>query len=255
MKIYITTCDKRIGYAQKIKEMLRGSPYEYFFVYGKDNTQKVEPSIEVDVKEAYENLPEKTFCLIEHFFNKFTDEKLVKVDDDNFLDVVKLKQYETALEDYIGYFHNYEQRNWHDSYFHWYKIQNPEYKREKKQFKLDYAEGAMYILSRKACEKVLKDGRGFFKNTPESYLGEDVRVGMSLNDDSIVKKDIKELIPLSYEITKDFMSIHPIGLLMFDKLKDAKTNEEKEEILIRFNYLNENIRREEFLKKIKPTPS
>jgi hypothetical protein len=255
MKIYIVSCDKRVSYALKMKELLKSSPYEYFFVYGKGCTKKVEPYIEVDVQDAYENLAEKSFRLVEHFLKNFSDEKIVKSDDDNFLDVEKLKLYETAPEDYIGHFHNYEMHDWYDQYFHWYKMQNPEYKVAKRTFKLDFAEGAMYILSRKACEKILKDGVGVFKNTPESYLGEDVRIAMSLNDDSIVKKDIKEDTQLNYEITKDFMSVHPVHLLIFDKLMSAKTNEGKAEVLKKYDFMNVNTHRAEFFKKLKPLVS
>jgi len=255
MKIYITSCDKRVGYARKVKDMLKDSPYEYFFVYGQTNTKKIEPYIEVDVQEAYENLPEKTFCLVEHFMKNFSDEKLVKIDDDNYLDVKKLGRYETSPEDYIGHFHEYKLHDWYDPYFHWYKMDNPEYKIAKKQFELNYAEGAVCILSRKACEKILKDGREFFKNTPETYMGEDIRVGMSLNDPFIVKKDIKISTGLTYEITEDFTAIHPVNLLVFDKLMATKTNEEKAEVLKKYDYLNENHHRLQFLKKVRPVAS
>jgi len=255
MKIYVTSCDKRVGYARKAKEMLKDSPHEYFFVYGKGNTNKIEPYIEFDFEESYENLAEKTFCLVEHHLKNFGDEKLLKMDDDNFLDVKKVGRYETAPEDYIGHFHNYQLHDWYDQYFHWYKVENPEYKRPKKTFELDFAEGGVFILSRKACEKIVKDGREFFKNTPETYLGEDVRVAMSLNDPSIVKKDIKISTGLGYEITEDFIAIHPVHMHLFGKLMAANTNEEKAEILKKYNFMNENIHRAEFFKKLKPTIS
>lgn len=253
MRIYILTHGKRLAYAKKIKEILSDCPYEYFFVYGRGNTEKLEPFVEFDFDEAYENLPEKTFCLVEHFLKTSTDEKLVKMDDDNFLDWEKLKRFETAPEDYIGHFHRYGKGYKHDSYFHWYKIQNPAYKTLKPVFDLSFAEGAMYILSRKACEKITNTGREFFKNTPETYLGEDIKIGLCLKDDFISRRDIKQETNLHYEITEDFMSIHPVSLIVLEKLKSAKTIEEKSEILTRFNILNENVKRENFLRKIQPT--
>jgi hypothetical protein len=250
MKIYITTCSKKIAYTKRIKELLSNSPYEFFFVYGQGNQDKIEPFIEIDVQEAYENLPEKTFCLVEHFMKNFPDEKLVKMDDDNFLDTAKLKSYESVIEDYVGFFHAYELGEF-GKFFHWYKMKNEEYKVFKKHFRLAYAEGAMYILSRKACQKIIDKGRDFFKNTPETYLGEDVKVGLCLDTPEITKKDIKLPNDLHYDITQDFLSAHPINLLVFDKLRNAKTNEEKMELLKQYNYLNENALRIEFLKKIK----
>ena len=251
MKIYITTCDKRLSYAKQIKEMLRNCPHEYFFVYGKGNTQKLEPYVEFDFQEAYENLAEKTFCLVEHFLKHFNDEKLLKMNDYTFVDLEKLKCWENVSEDYVGYFNS----TGHDeigTYFHWYKMENPEYKVLKRNVVLNFAEGSMYILSRKACEKILTDGRSAFTNTPSTYLGEDFRVGISLEHPSITKKCIKEPIDLPYEITEDFMSIHPVCSVMFNKLKEAKTNEEKKQVLIKYNFLNENLHRLEYLKKIQP---
>ena len=249
MKIYITTYDKRLSYAQQIKNMLKDCPYEYFFVYGKGNTQKLDPYIEVDVEEAYENLPEKTFCLVEHFLKTTKNDILMKMDDDVFIDLEKLKRYENIKEDYVGYFHAYELGEF-GKYFHWYKIKNPEYKIFKRHFRLSYCEGALYFLSRKSCEKIIKDGREFYKNTPKTYLGEDVHVGMSLEDSAISKKDIKLITELQYEITEDYMSIHPISLSIFDKLKKSKTNEEKLEVLTKYNFLNENALRFTYLKNI-----
>jgi len=181
--------------------------------------------------------------------SNFKDEKLLKMNDDIFLDVEKLKLYEDVSEDYVGYFHNYEYPEYGEI-FHWYKVQNPAYKVLKKTFKLLYAEGSTYILSRKACEKILKDGRKFFETSPENYIGEDVHVGMSLEDSSISKKDIKMPSELCYEITTDFMSIHPVSLVLFDKLKSAKTNEEKKTLLEKYNFTNENILRLNYLRKI-----
>lgn len=251
MKIYITTCDKRANYAKKMKEMLADCPYEYFFVYGQGNTNKVEPFIEVDVVEAYENLPEKTFCLVERFMKDYPDETLLKMDDDVFVDLEKLKKYDSLTEDYVGYFHDYETSQY-GAIFHLYKIKNPAFRIEKKCFKLQYAEGAMYFLSRKACSKVLADGRDFYKNTPETYLGEDVHVGMSLEDEIITKKNIKFHSELGYEITEDLMSVHPVNLIVFDKLKAAKSNGDKLKVLADYNFINDNMLRLKYLAKVEP---
>ena len=250
MKIYITACDKRLNYAKKIKEMLKDCPYEYFFVYGKGNTKKLEPYLEFDFEDSYENLTEKTFYLVDHFYKTFTDDKLLKMNDDTFLDIEKIKKYESCKEDYIGFFHS-PIPNEYAKIFHWYKIENPEYKVFKNDITTTYADGSMYIINRNACKKILNCGIDFFKVTPTEYFGEDVKVGLALQDKSIIKKDIKYPAIALYEITEDFMSIHPTNVLMFDKLKIAKTNDEKMKILNQYNFINENLLRIQYLDKIK----
>ena len=246
MKIFITSCDGRLNYAKKVQEMMKDSPYEYVFVYGKGNKHMLDPHIEIDEQEAYENLPSKTYFLVKYFMENHNDSQLLKMNDDTFLDFTKLRQYESAIQDYIGFFHDYELGRF-NKFFHWYKVTNPAFKVFKRQVPLKYAEGAMYILSRKACERILQKGREFFRSLPETYLGEDLKVGLTLDCPDIVKWDIKHPNELNYEVTTDFMSIHPVSLLMFDKLKAAKTNEQKMEILRRYCSLNENALRIDFL--------
>lgn len=245
MLLYITTCDERLSYAMKMKAMLARSPYPYVFVYGRGNRHRLNPYIEIPVKESYENLSSKTYFLVKHFLTQ-NDPQLVKLNDDTFLDFDKLKRYESATQDYIGFFHSFHDARF-SKFFHWYKVKNPAFRVFKQIVSCNYAEGAMYILSRKACERIVQFGEDYFTSTPETYLGEDVRVGMALDDPSIVKWDIKHPNDLDYEITEDFMSIHPVSLLMFDKLAEAETNEAKMEVLTKFYSLNENARRNKYL--------
>ena len=67
MIFYITTYERSRNNALKVKEMLDKTNYKFYFVYGKDQKNKVEPYIEVDIEEKYENLPLKTYFLLEHF--------------------------------------------------------------------------------------------------------------------------------------------------------------------------------------------
>lgn len=251
MKILITTCSKRLAQAKYIKEMMAKCPYEWYFVYGRGNDKMLEPYITVDMDDSYEQLPLKTFSLIEHFVQNWPkEEKLVKMDDDTWVDFEKLKRYENAPEDYIGLFQKYEGGEY-NSIFHWYKITSPEFRVPKANFTLSYADGALYILSRNACFTILSKGRHVYHNTPTTYQGEDVKVGMALTDPSITRRDIKFLNhQLNFELFEDFMAVHPVNFLTIKKLNELTTNRQKMDFLTKFNCLSENTLRLNQLRQI-----
>lgn len=249
MIFYITTYSKNIAYARKVKQMFEKTNFEYYFVYGKDQTQKIEPHIEVDCEEKYENLPLKTYYILEHFLQ--TDHcQMAKVDDDTYID---FELFDTSLytKDYTGMFVKYP-TDIKSSIYHWYKIHTPEYNIPKRTFDLDYAQGSCYFLNKKAATICYNQGRSFFESTPETYLGEDTKIGMCLNQGDVTKQDLMHNRNLDYETTKELMFIHPIHHVLFDKLLESKTREQKLNILKQYNFLNCNVKREMFLaKKIK----
>ena len=246
MIFYITTHQKNKLNALKVKQMFEGTSYEFYFVYGRNQTNKVEPYIEVDCEECYENLPIKTYFIIEHFI-KTGKEFLVKMDDDTYIDFSIFKDFQ-CKEDYIGMFLKYP-TTIKSSIFHWYTIQNPNYKIYKKTFDLNYAEGGWYILSKKAALICYEKGQGFYESTPETYLGEDTKIGMALDRPDITKRDLLFNKGLMYETTEDLMVIHPVHPVLFDKLKTCTTIEKKRDWLLRLNYLNLNFQREIYLNK------
>lgn len=248
MIFYITTYDKSVYNALKVKEMLEKTDYEFYFVYGKNQQHKVEPYIEVDVEEKYENLPLKTYFLLEHFLNNTTHDFVFKMDDDAFID---FNLFDPSLfpYDYTGMFLTYPE-DLKTSIFHWYTIDTPEYKIPMKTFDLKYAEGGCYMLSRKAAQRCYDQGYKFFESTPETYLGEDTKIGMCLTDSDITTHDLLYNKDLMYETTKELMFIHPVHHLLFDKLAEAKTRTEKINILRKYNYLNLNFKREIYLTNV-----
>lgn len=247
MIFYITTHDQNIEAANKIKALFEGKNVSYFFVYGRNPKQKVEPSLEVDVDEAYENLPLKTYFLIEHFLQNFPNDILVKMDDDTFVDVEAIIS-NPYPEDYVGLFVKYT-KSLKNSIYHWYKIKTEDYRIQKPSFDLSYAEGSLYFLSFKAAQAVYNFGKEFFINIPEHYIGEDIKVGMCLPEPEFSRKDItKPWVPF-YEISTDFSFIHPVHPHLIDKLHTCKTIEDKICLLNRFKFLNDNIKREIYLKK------
>lgn len=247
MIFYITTHEKNYINAQKVKRMFEQTEHKFYFVYGKNQTKKVEPYIEVDVVESYENLPLKTYYILEHFLSTAED-YVIKMDDDTYIDFALFDQ-TTYNEDYIGMFLDYPS-TLKSSIFHWYTVDNPEYKIPKKTFDLKYAEGGWYMLSRKAAQICWEKGYSFFDSTPDTYLGEDTKIGMALNCPEITTKDLLYNDGLMYETTKDLMVIHPVHPVLFDKLACSTTKEEKLDWLKRLNCLNLNFKRDIYLNKI-----
>lgn len=244
MIFYITTHDENEHAARAMKELFKGSDIPYVFVYGKHSKNQIAPFIEVECEEKYENLPLKTYLTIEHFVNSGHD-RFFKIDDDTFVDTEKVKSI-SFTEDYIGMFRTHPTTA-KNSIYHWYKLKTDEFKVPKKHIpNLTYAEGASYSLSKKAAQIVYNKGREFYVNTPETYLGEDVKVGIALEKENITKRDIKSQERLPYEIAEDFLFIHPVHHTLFKKLKNT-TNEEKQTLLLRYNILNVNIKREIYL--------
>lgn len=247
MIFYITTHDGNFEAASQIKTLFEGKNVTYYFVYGRGAKNKVEPFLEVDVEEAYENLPLKTYFLIEHFLKNTQDDILIKMDDDTFVDVDKIIN-SSHKEDYVGLFVKYT-KSLKNSIYHWYKIKTESYKIQKPSFDLSYAEGSLYFLNRKASQAVYDYGYDFFVNVPEHYIGEDIKVGMCLPESQFTRKDItKPHLPF-YEISEDFSFIHPVHPSLISKLKSCKTREDMISYLNRFKFLNDNIKREIYLSK------
>lgn len=247
MIFYITTHSKNIKYAEAIKEMFKGTDYKFYFVYGNNQQNKVEPYIEVDCEELYENLPLKTFRIFEHFLNSSYD-KMIKMDDNVFLDFKKFHP-EDYNQDYVGMFISCNQ-DIRSKVHHYYKVSSEDYKIPMKTFDLEYAQGSCYILSRKATRVCIDHGIEFFKNTPETYLGEDIRVGLCLSLAEITKLNLFEYNKILYETAKDLMIIHPIHFLVYPKLFQSKSNQETLNILSSLNFLNENLKRNIYLDSV-----
>lgn len=247
MIYYITTHEKNKQAASLIKKQFDQAAVSYAFVYGKESVEPLEPFIRVDCEESYENLPLKTFLLIEHFL-KSGNERMVKLDDDTLVDVPKLAQL-LKTEDYIGMF-TVQDDTVKNTMYHWYKIKNNSFRVPKKIIKnVPYAHGACYCLSKKAAQIVYNKGRDFYVNTPSTYLGEDIKVGIALLDSDVTRKDITSNESLFYEIAKDFAIVHPVHSLLFEKIKNA-TNQEKQSILRKYEILNANKLRDSFLTDI-----
>jgi len=245
MIYYITTHSKSFLQALEIKKLFNKTHYPYFFVYGKNSTNKIEPYIEVDIEDAYESLPLKTYHLIKHFMTTPYD-RMIKMDDDTYINFNTLPD---LIEDYIGIFVKYK-NDTKSKIYHWYKIKNEKYKIIKTAPCVQYAEGSFYSLSKKAAKIITDTNIEYFINTPETYIGEDIRIGLQLQDSSVSKRDITEYFVPYYETTKNIATIHPVHYSLFDKITACKSPSDIINILNSHKLFNHNFKREIYLENI-----
>jgi len=262
MICYILTCDKNYRNALNIKSLFLNSKIKYYFVYGRGNKKKVEPFIEVDCEESYLNLSLKVFFSLKHFIMQ-NDNIFVKFDDDVFLDLNKLNKLELKDYDYGGWFVKNNNNISLAEYeklktYHYYKLieysNNPVLYKTEFDTNLCYVEGAFYFINRRTVKKILKaNDITNFTNSDKKFIGEDMRIAkliysignihtLNLRDDCL-----RDRIGVSGNITKDCITIHPVHNLIFKKIVNANTPEEKLKILKQFSFLNDYIKREEFL--------
>lgn len=244
MIFYITTHEKNIKYAKKVKYMFSKTSYEFYFVYGKNQSNKLNPYIEVDCKDSYEDLSLKTYFILNHFLQT-QHTHLAKMDDDTFINFSKFFP-DSITEDYAGMFlqHSNKQKS---TIEHWFKINNEKFKVKKQLYDVRYAEGSFYILSKKAAQLCYDKGYDFYVNTPSTYIGEDVKVGLCLQGKDITLLDLMHKTNLHYEATEDLSIIHPVNILLFDKLMSTSSFNETKNLLIKYDFLNDNTKRDIYL--------
>jgi len=245
--VFITTYNKNVGrintientWAKKLKE--KNIPY--FFISG-DNLEVNAPTIKLnDFVESYEQLPLKSFHLFKESLN-YEYDYILKADDDTFLNIDLLNG-DILKFDYIGKFNNPSNA----PNLHYYKC-NDNFKVPKKAAKYKYAEGGMYILSRKAVQKIVELPEKTFINTPENYKGEDVLVGDILHGDDFTKLDIKDVElskKLNMDITKNGLSLHPVHSIIMPKIYNLSFDEQIKKLLEN-PVLNDYNRRDIYLK-------
>lgn len=247
--VLITTYRKNVARANTIQntwaQKLIQNNIPYYFISG-DTLDIEAPTITIcDLKESYDQLPLKTYCVLRESLH-YDYDYLIKTDDDTFLNIDLLD--ESILKyDYIGKFND-------PSYaptVHYFKCSD-EFKKPKQASKHKYAEGGMYILSRKAVEKVVSTSKDQFVNTPENYKGEDVMIGNILSEDKFTKLDIKDVElsrKLNMDITKNGFSLHPVHAVQMPKIHNLDFDEQIKKLLD-MPILNDYNRRDLFSKKI-----
>lgn len=224
---------------------LKNNNIDYFFVSG-DNLS-FENFIKIDFKESYEQLPLKTFLMLNAVDLKRYN-YVVKLNDDTFLDVKKLINLNLKGVDYAGKF-NYPRKDI-NTRIHHYKIKDILFFKDKKTSQVEWAEGAFYILSKKSVKKILSFKKDYFLNFPENYRGEDEVVGEILkNMKKINLKDEKLSKELHMDVTCGGLSFHPVHNIIFESIYQCNCLETKVQIFKNKYYLNDYFLRDEYLKK------
>jgi hypothetical protein len=257
MIFYIFTCDRKINYALAQQAVLNKNNVHYYFVYGKGNSNKLSPYIEVDCDESYLNLSLKTFYSMKHFLTQRED-IYIKLDDDVFVDFNKINR---------DLFDNYNYGGWmvdnttkqltqeellKIQKFHFYKLKNETENLIVKKPVIDikYAEGSFYFIRKKLIERILNTyTREYFINSYSNFLGEDIRTGKIIHELKEPILDLKLKNDLLLNITNNFLSIHPVHYFILDKLHNTPDSE-KIKLLIKYNFLNDYVHRKDYLDNI-----
>jgi len=248
--VLIFTCKKNLDRCLAIQQSwlqdLKQNHIEYFFVSA-DDLNLQEPSIKLEnFTECYEQLSLKTFLTLKQIYNyKFTH--LVKTDDDVFLNIKKLIATLPRNVDYSGKFNL---KDIDASKIHYYKCSG-EFRTPKKKADHDYAEGGMYILSRKAVKYIVSCNQETFINSPKTYKGEDVAVGELLNNEKFIKLDLTDSLSdkLNMDITRNDISYHPVHKSLMQKLYKAKTTSDRIDILVANTAKNDYNKRDIYIRK------
>jgi hypothetical protein len=213
------------------------------------------PALFFNDEEKYENIPLKTFNCLSHFLT--TDKKFfIKINDDCFLDVKKLEQKYINFKSYdvIGNFIKNDYTNFSEKdmfkakHIHYYKMKGNPHLKPKQILNVDYPEGSFYMLSKNAVEMILsRYKKEDFTQHLDKYIGEDMTIGLFLSAFKSLKYlDIKFNTGFNMDITKDFLSIHPVKHIFLEKLLKIPDSD-KLKFLSSIQFSNEYILKDKFL--------
>jgi hypothetical protein len=227
---------------------LKRHDIDYHFVSGDELS--LNNALKIDFDESYEQLPLKTFLMLEQISN-INFNYIVKLDDDTFFNIDEFLKTDFMNYDYIGKFNL--ANNKRDTYYkriHFYKIKNVDYHVDKILPQFDYAQGGFYALSRRAVDYILTHKKELFINTPTSYKGEDELLGEILARHK--KYDIKDDYVsslLHLDATKNGISFHPVHHTLVKPLYKCIGDKEKIKYLQANFYKNAYVLRDVVLRK------
>ena len=244
--IGILTCPKSVdrkravlnAWANKIPPDVR-----HHFIYGKNYQQLCDchtfSDIHVDVPEAYEMLAIKMYEYIKYCVDTYEFDYIVKVDDDSYVDVNKLLEYDVE-GDYLGKecksggggkSLSYHIGNCTDDVF------NRPIVKSHKDGVYKFCAGGGYILSKRACLVILNSitrqkldqyHEDYKSGDPLGHFGfaEDRTIGSLLHDSNISPKETglwsgtkltSREIPLFCSFNNSIY--HPIDAQLMDRLR------------------------------------
>jgi len=257
--LYIYTTTNRYRYSNVQKQILNN--IQFYFAYHTKNLNKnnfSSPTLFFNDDEKYENIPLKTFNCLSHFLT--TNKKFfIKINDDCLLDIKKLEEKFSSFLSYdvIGNFIKNDYANFSDKdmfkakHIHYYKMKDTPHIKPKQVINVDYPEGSFYILSRNAVEMVLsKYVKQDFIQHLDNYIGEDMTMGLFLSSFKTLKYlDIKQFTEFNMDITKDFLSIHPVNHIFLEKLLKIPDSD-KLKFISSIQFCNEYVLKDKFLNEL-----
>jgi len=225
--ILITTCRKNKQKQELLRAVFKNSGLEYYFLLGgSDHTFLDGDTLNINVLDTYEMLHLK---VVEGllFFKKYK-KNILKIDDDSFIDIKRLKEYNFNF-DYGGFFLHSGRGPFT---YHAEKVTDKRYSSTiESNLIYDFCNGGGYFLS-------LKAQKLFFKNykTSEEYSNhlrfqkgrEDRLIGQTLYPffkNLVIKKDGYSLSKHKEDFTFsvfDDAIIHPVEEDIFKKMTKYK---------------------------------
>jgi hypothetical protein len=254
--IAIMTTESRTNYRHAIEQTwlknLDKNKFDIKFIYAyKGNSYITDHEIYLgNLIDCYEQLPLKTYHLLK-FVNRHLSgmyDSIIKCNDDIFIDCESFNKIQFHKYDYVGALNqtasfNQIGRIRKSKMWHWFKCDDILFHVKKKvYFNLKYAEGSGYFLSEHSILRLLQTNLDEWRNTPETYKGEDVFVGALLSDaKNVATLDLKELptLPIDLDMWEGGALIHPVHFSLMEQLYTAKNLEERLKILFSNIELND----------------
>jgi len=257
--LYTYTTEARQNYAKILQNSFVNYNIKNYFVYHSPKSKLlIEPSLIFSEKEIYENISLKTYHCLTHFLKTNCD-FFIKMNDDCVVDIAKLNKHFNDFKEYdvIGYFIKNNYKEYTDiemfkaKHIHYFKLQKNTNLKEKQVFDIPYPEGSFYILSRAAVNKILsKYTKEDFVQHLDRFIGEDMTMGIFINSLPELKLlDIRYDIGFPMNITKDYISVHPVKHIFMDKLLSLNDND-KLGFLSSIQFSNEYVLKEKYLNEL-----
>jgi len=201
--------------------------------------------VKANIEDKYTNLYKKIFFSFENLQNREFD-YLCKIDDDTIFNFKNFKHNILEGYDYIGRVANNFTGSHITIKFNMFMIDNKIdfYPSEffKKPFK--FCSGDCYFLSKKAVN-MLYNKKEFLQNLKDDIVCEDQLVGYLLDGEDIKVNNIiessKTIQDNSLQVTRDFLTIHPINERIFKNLI-LLDKEEQIKIIENSKFSNYNLR-------------
>jgi hypothetical protein len=179
--------------------------------------------------------------MLEYVYNNIDFDFIVKTDDDTFVDVNNLINFDIKEYEYIGNFSTFnnflKNKEGHTQY-----IKNRSLNQdlsfsyvEHVEEDFGYAEGGFYILSRSAIKKILN----YIKENNKIFdiIQEDIFIGFIASQLKLKSFNIGYAIPW-YDISNNNISFHPVENFLLKKLYKVESFKDRINLLNQYLFKN-----------------